>query len=204
MTAKKCTKNCNAADLLFGRSRCRRRNIERRFVSNGNAYELVLGRFLNFLKIWYYICTSLLLTFKKKPRVLTYLDFSAKAGAHSRRYYERTRRIKWNCFNNRKLKLYSAVIRHLWSIYFGVHKHKKRRSRIFVNIVRLFFTNRQIFGFLIFYSPKFYLRLFNKWTCMNTCKKIIKRFQVAKSWTMCAISYYKRPKIFWAVAVWFL
>ena len=121
LTAKKCTKKCNATSLLFRSSRCRRQNIERWFVSNGNAYELVLGRFLNFLKIWYYICTSLLLTFKKKPRVLTYLDFSAKAGAHSRRYYERTRRIKWNCFNNRKLKLYSAVIRHLWSIYFGVH-----------------------------------------------------------------------------------
>ena len=104
---KKCTKNCNAADLLFGRSRCRRRNIERRFVSNENVYELVLGRLLNFSKIWYYIST--------------YLGFCAKAGAFSRRCYERTRRVYWNCFNNRKLKLYSAVIRHLWSIYFGVH-----------------------------------------------------------------------------------
>ena len=42
---------------------------------------------------------------------------------------------------------------------------------------------------------------------MNTCKKIIKRFQVAKSWAICALYYNKKPKkkkIFWAVAVWFL
>ena len=29
---------------------------------------------------------------------------------------------------------------------------------------------------------------------MNTCKKIIKRFQVAKSWAICALYYNKRPK----------
>ena len=94
LTAKKCTKKCNArAKLLFWRPRCRRRNMERRcFVSNGNAYELVLGRLLNFLKIWCYIST-LQSTYKKRPRVLTYLDFCPKVGAHSRRCYERTRMI---------------------------------------------------------------------------------------------------------------
>ena len=65
---------------------------ERCFVSNGNAYDFVLGGLLNFLKILYYIST-LQLTFKKQPRVLTYLDFCAKAGAHSRGCHERTRRI---------------------------------------------------------------------------------------------------------------
>ena len=49
--------------------------------------------------------------------------------------------------------------------------------------------------FLRFIHWNFISRLFNK--SINTCEKIIKRFQVQKSWTMCAISYYKRPKIFW-------
>ena len=56
--------------------------------------------------------------------------------------------------------------------------------------------------FLRFIHWNFISRLFNK--SINTCEKIIKRFQVQKSWAMCAISYYKGPKIFWAVAVWFL
>ena len=33
---------------------------------------------------------------------------------------------------------------------------KKRQSWIFVNIIRLFIINRQIFGFLTFYLLKFY------------------------------------------------
>ena len=92
-----------------------------------------------------------------KPRHVTYLDFCPKAGAYSRKCCERTRRIKWNCFNYRKLKLDCAVIGLLSQFSLeSISRKKKGGARYLLTLDDYFIINRQIFGFLTFYSLKLY------------------------------------------------
>ena len=96
LTEKKCTKKCNVSTkLLFWRPRCRRRTIERWcFVSNGNADKLIyIGKDAKLLESMILHFHFIINLYKKKPRVLTYLDLCPKAGVHSRKCYERTRMI---------------------------------------------------------------------------------------------------------------